>query len=183
MLSDLRKRKYTRLFQLYDLDKDGVLRQADFEQFAANIARAGRPDAPADSQQQVRAMFVRQWQEAQQFADTNRDDTISLAEWLQYYDAIINTPGLAAELIKGHLNGFYAMWEVTDPGAGRVTTERRYQTFFAGFNEDPAIAAAIVKRMDQDGDGVLSEAEMTQRLAEFFGDDPNAAGNWMVGDF
>lgn len=183
MLSELQQRKFTRLFRLYDLDKDGVLRQADFEQFAVNIARAGSPNAPADCQQQLRAMYAQQWRQVQQFADVNRDEMVSLAEWLQHHDALVSAPGLADELPKGLLNGFYALWDVIDPGAGRVTTAHRYQMFFAGFNEDPASAAAVFKRLDLDGDGVLDEAEVTRRMVEYFGDDPHAAGNWLVGEF
>lgn len=183
MLSELQKRKFTRLFKLYDLDKDGVLQQADFEQFAANVARVGNPNAPADCQEQLRAMYIKQWQQVQQAADVDRNNTVSLAEWLQHHDALVNTPGMIQAIPINMLNGFYALWEVVDPGVGRLTTERRYQMFFAGFNEDPAAAAATFKLLDLDGDGVLSEAEVTQRIVEYFGDDPNAAGNWLVGEF
>ncbi len=38
MLTDLQKRKLNALFNLYDVDKNGFVEQADFEQVVQNLA-------------------------------------------------------------------------------------------------------------------------------------------------
>ena len=40
MLSALRTRKFTALFACFDFDKNGLLEQRDYEQFARNLSQA-----------------------------------------------------------------------------------------------------------------------------------------------
>jgi uncharacterized protein (DUF2141 family) len=45
----------------------------------------------------------------------------------------------------------------------------------------PAAAEAF-SHLDRDGDGFIDTDELLQNVEEFFyGDDPNAPGNWLVG--
>jgi hypothetical protein len=184
MLSDLQRRKFTRLFNVQDLDRDGYLEENDFEGFAANIAKAFHHQAGDSTYEMLQQAYRNQWEELEQHTDEHRENKISLDEWMEYHDRMLNSPDLLSQHIREVQEGFYQLCELLDPGKGDVTTLFRYQMFCKGYNLDPQDAEKWFQRMDADKDGVLSKAEMYETVKEFFeSSDSQAPGNWLVGPY
>ena len=69
MLTELQKRKWTRLFQVYDADGNGVVEQADFEIIFQNLAQVRNLEANEPEYEQLHAKFIEDWENLQKDAD------------------------------------------------------------------------------------------------------------------
>ena len=49
------------------------------------------------------------------------------------------------------------------------------------FNLDPSLVDQVFPRMDTNHDGFISLDEYSARVREFYGNDPAAPGNWLLG--
>lgn len=184
MITDLQNRKLTQLFKMCDIDGDAHLRQSDFDQAAANIAHAFQVSADSETYAQLHAMYTQQWQQIKQYADPNGNGRVDLNEWLAYWDGMLNSPEAMQMLIAGYDEGFLAMLDLVDPkGPSRHITTERWGKYFAAYNQPAQEGMAAIQRVDSDGDGKITSAQMRQATMEFFGDDPNAPGNGMFGTY
>ena len=183
MLTDLQKRKLMRMFNAFDQNRDGILEQQDFEQFAANLAKAFNVEVSSSAYEQLQQTLVQHWQQLQQVAGAGRDQ-VNPESWLQFYDSLLSSEETTGARLNAYMDGFYAVWDVVDPGAkGRGTTLERFKSMYRAYNLDEAVGEAAFRRMDSNGNGVLDRDEMYQRTMEFYGDDPDAPGNWMFGPY
>ena len=84
MLTDLQKRKIKNLFAVHDLDRDGVLRQRDFEEYTRRITtpRGWKPGSP--EYDEVRSRFMTFWAGLTAKADTSHDHRVTIDEWFAY---------------------------------------------------------------------------------------------------
>lgn len=74
-----------------------------------------------------------------------------------------------------------AIDDLADP-PGYYTPERWGKFLLSHrFSEDDGKGA--IRRIDSDGDRKVNEAEWVRAWMEFFGDEPNAPGNWLFGPF
>src|SRR5687768_5179165 len=90
MLTAVQRHKLPRLFAMYDADHNGVLELADFERLlkAYTGVREWQPGDPNYDTLQSRLMA--RWKRMLHHADANRDNRITLAEWLTYMDDALN---------------------------------------------------------------------------------------------
>jgi Ca2+-binding EF-hand superfamily protein len=181
MLTDLQKKKLPNLFAVHDLDRDGVLRRGDFEQYATRVAsvRGWEPGSP--QHEELTTRFMTFWDGFESFADASGDLRITLEEWLLYWDQILSTPGMYDQVAKPIGDFIFNLFD--RDGDGRVTQEE-YAFIYQFGGLDPAQAAAAFARLDLDGDGFLSVSEIMTLLGQFFrSNDPRDPGNWLFGPF
>ena len=66
---------------------------------------------------------------------------------------------------------------------GKVSVPE-YSAYLTAWGTTDAEIIEPFRRLDRDGDGYLTADELRQNAEEFFfSDDPEAAGNWLVGPF
>lgn len=183
MLSDLQQRKFIVAFKLYDTNGDGVIEKADFLGFAERMARAFDESAPPEAAAQLSQTMANQWEQTRQMADLERDDRITMDEWLKYYEAVTSTPQGINAFADGWTEASFAMYAIVDPNGPQDAQPReRFMKWLTVGGWDAAEAAKVFDRLDADGDGKLSREETCNLVAEWLGDDPSARGNWLMGE-
>lgn len=178
MLTDLQKRKFTRMFDAYDADHSGYLEFADFEAQFNNLAQMRAIASDSPEYDQLQSGYRAAWGHMRQFADSDRDDRLVIDEWLAYCSELVESPdtfdrgiGAIARLNAKLLD---------DDGDGLISLEELV-AFRANLDTEKE---AIFKQFDRDGDGNISGDELVELFREFFlSDDPNAPGNIWYGDF
>lgn len=181
MLSELQTRKLARAFQLADMNHDGVLERADYEQYAAQMAHSFDVAADSTAYQMLEKKILGDWEMTRQMLSKD-DDKITLQEFLDFHDGVIHSPMLDT-FVAGYVDSTLAMWRVVDPhGPGNAANPYRFARFLKTFGIAEGDANNAFRRLDKNGNGVMEREEMIAAQKEFFAsDDPDAAGNWLLG--
>jgi Ca2+-binding EF-hand superfamily protein len=180
MLSELQKRKLTVLFHHHDMDNDGYLTKADYEQF---VKRFGEIQNYPPGSPQYEAMYTQTmaaWEHVRQVADKDKDDRVSLEEFLESYDVTLGDENLYNQLVMGYGKSLLALWD--RDGDGRLSGVE-YVALFGCYGIGEEAAREAFRHLDRDGNGYLTIEELMQNAKEFYGDDPDAPGNWILGPY
>jgi len=181
MMTEFQRKKNIHYFNVLDVDKNGFIERADFEEIGGRFATSMGFKPEDAGYDQVRAGLISLWDRLEPYADTNRDDRVSLDEFLQFQDDAIYqaTPEQFDDYIGENNRGLVAM-------AGLRPDEpfspAQWRWFFHGFRMDESQADDVFARLDLNHDGKLTAEEVLAATREFyFSDDPDAPGNWMFG--
>ena len=184
MLSEFLSRKYTHLFSVLDTDHSGELEEEDFTEFADNVARVRNMSTDSDAYMVVRASAARRWQMLQDTADRNSDGKVVLEEFLVAMEEMREQA-----LKEGSLADAVREWAVL---IDLFDVQQRGEIDLNGYREGLQIFGldtmmdvdSTFEALDVDGDGFISEEQALNLMAEFFfGDDPSAPGNSLLGEF
>jgi Ca2+-binding EF-hand superfamily protein len=173
-LSELRRKKLSRLFAIYDADHNGYIERADFERLGAFFATVNGFAPDSAEAAAMRAQNQADWKKMEQAADSDRDGRVGLEEFLAY----------SAEMDD--------MSEVANRTAGMIVAmmdrdrdgKVSRQEYVAGAPPEvgQAHSAAMFAKLDRDGDGYLTSGEVLGAVQELMlGEDPNAPGNELLG--
>ena len=182
MLSDFRKRKLTRFFEVVDSDGDGVFTHADTELVGARLAalrglKAGTPDYD-----NFIAGFSFYWQDVRDASDANADGKVTLEEWLAYHDGMLADEQRYAATAANSAGLMFAL--VDKDGDGKISTDEYGDWMRAwGMTDDETFAGTMAK-LDPGGSGAFSRDEVLAFTRDFFySEDADAPGNWAMGPF
>ncbi|MEM7538946.1 MAG: EF-hand domain-containing protein [Chloroflexota bacterium] len=181
MLTELQKKKLPNLFNLHDLDKNGVIEQADFEQFTQMVCGNQGIEIGSSEYTTLNERYMALWSGLSAMADTNQDNQVTLTEWYSFCDTMLSTEGMY-EQVSTPLAGL--IFDLVDhDNDGRISLDE-YIAFVQTTGTEEAVATDVFSRLDHNQDGYLSTDEILMRLEEFFrSDDPAAPGNWFFGSF
>ena len=175
MMSELRKQKMTRFFNIYDADSDGCVTKADFEMpVQAGAAFLGyAPGSPKYDEMYQRSMgwwsYIR---------DQSGSDPITLAEFLTVMDALVNDRVTLNEIVMAHVSFTFELWDRDSDG---LMSEEEFVAAHTAYNTKEEAAREAFGKLDRDGDRQLSYAEIMLAVEEYFvSDDPQALGNWFI---
>lgn len=180
MLSHLQERKMTRLFTLFDADKNGVIEQEDYEAMIQNFAQIRGWEKESADYKLLYNSFMRLWHQMVQGLDKNNDNQVTLEEFLGDRDQVLHDPSRYETRIKvGQL-----LFAILDRDGDRQGTVEELKLFYRGLRIDETLAEEIFPKLDLNGDGYISEEEFLQMGYDFhYSNDPDAAGNWLFGPF
>ncbi len=174
MLTTLQKRKWTRLFQVYDADRNGIVDKDDFEEIFHNLARARNLNQEMPQYTDLYAKFIEDWECLQKDVDQNNNGKIELAEWLQHSDRRINSPNIY-QIVIDLANQVFELLDLDGDG---VIGVEEYKTFYWSWRIPENLAVEIFPNLDLNGDGSITKNEFLRLLREFHhSDDPDAPGN------
>ncbi|NEO93010.1 MAG: hypothetical protein F6K56_23390 [Moorea sp. SIO3G5] len=179
MLTEFQKQKLPRLFEMYDADNNGFIEQADFERFLETYSqlRSWEPGSPNYNSFQSKLMS--RWDSMQKFADTNRDNRISLEEWLKYIENILKDQGVYEAEIRG-IAGF--VFSVFDTNGDDQLDLEEYRQFYRTSGHDENMANEVFKRLNfKDDDSITKEKHIELIDQFFYSEDPEAPGNFIFG--
>lgn len=180
MLTELQKRKWTRLFRVYDANENGVVEKADFEEIFQNIVAARNLTPGTPEYEQLHAKFMEDWEYLRQDADKNNNGKIELSEWLEHGDRRINSP----EMYQTNIDMANAIFELLDINGDGVISLEEYQTIFWIWRISEGLAVEIFPKLDLNGDGTISKEEFNILIEQFYqSDDPDAPGNLFFGPY
>lgn len=180
MLTDLQKRKWTRLFKVYDANGNGTVEKADFEQIFHNLAGARDLSPSTPEYEQLHAKFMEDWEYLRQDADKNNDGQVELEEWLEHGDRRINSPDMY-QTNQDMANDVFELLDLN--GDGSISLEE-YKIVYRGWRIPADLAEEIFPKLDLNGDGSISKDEFVELVRQFHtSDDPNAPGNLFFGPY
>jgi Ca2+-binding EF-hand superfamily protein len=175
----LLRRKLERSFHRLDTDGNGFAERADLQDVGARLMRGFDQSPTSPKGRAVAARLDAVWAEMAAYADTDRDGRLSSADYHHGITrAFIDGPAFDPVFRPAAV----ALTELCDPdGDGRVTREE-FEVLQRAFSTPPDEVAAAFERMDTDGDGALSTAELVAAIRDYYvGTDPEAPGNWLFG--
>ena len=186
MLSEFQKEKLTKVFRLWDTDQNGFLELDDWVRVSNRRAELAGLSPETPEYQNLRSLYTGVWETLREHADTNRDERVSLDEFLRFLDKQI---GAVREIsFEGLPDIIRALLEIIVISAdrdqdGKITVDD-YAVFLSGWSGQDAAADAKARfeRDDRDGDGYISVEETKQRVAEFvLSSDPEVPGISLFG--
>lgn len=181
MLTDLQKRKLTKLFSMYDSDYTGVLVKADFELMFKKLSTLRNWSRRSPRCLILEDKLMRKWQGLAEKADTAHNQQVSRAEWMAYYDEVLADSKANSEIVESLIELIFDVFDQNEDG--RVNQEEWGQ-LLAAFNESPVYAPLVFPSLDKDQDGWLTKAEITTLFQDFCSsDDPNNPANSMFGPY
>ncbi|MEO0396295.1 MAG: EF-hand domain-containing protein [Cyanobacteria bacterium P01_A01_bin.137] len=182
MLTDIQTRKLTKLFRLYDVNNDGVLVQEDFTALATRLAELRRGlQASPPHDEQILAHLQQDWLCLCQAADQNQDASITLDEWLMYYDQILDDMKQYVSRVIALVTLLFAAFDQDSDG---YISEHEWMSLLAIFNVLPIYASSIFLNLDVNQDGLLNQDEVLTLIHDFFYiNEPSAPANFMFGPY
>jgi Ca2+-binding EF-hand superfamily protein len=173
-LSELRRKKLTRLFSMLDADGNGYVERADYERRGDHFATVHGFAAGTPEFERMRARSLAGWEKLAAAADADHDDRVGLEEYLAYQAGKADLAEAAREMASMIL----AMMDRDRDG--RVS--RQEYVAAAPPEVGQAVSSAGFARLDRDADGFLTSDEVLRAVQEFVvGDDPDAPGNELLG--
>jgi len=181
MLSELKKRKFMKLFSMYDACNTGVLKFSDFEQIVKNLAalRGWRPNSAQYNA--ILSKYMREWTHLQDEATPRDLRQVHLKEWLDYHEALLAKTEKYKEAIEVRTASILDVFDIN--GDGKLSKDE-WRDFFKVYNIPVVYADEVFARLDTNQDDFLSKEEILARLYDFYySDDLDAVGNYMFGPF
>ena len=183
MLTELLQRKAKRVFDCYDANGDGVITVEDFFLIGNRMCEAMSVAEGSQAYNTVIRRYKLVWERLAGAADTNMDGEVSLAEWLAWYEALINSE----DAYQAHRTEFFEQgFKALDVNNDGYMSYDEYKLSLKAYNVDASedeIKEAFAI-MDMDGDGVISRDETEKLFDQFYhSNDPQAPGNFMLVKF
>ena len=182
MFSDLRKRKLTRFFNVLDRDGDGTITSADPEMVITNLASIRKLSPGMPKYDTFRAGFLAYWDDLMKRSDANDDGVVTLDEWLAYHEQMLADEQKFEYTVAFSAGIMFALMDVDDDG--KITLEEYGEWMKAWGMNAESLSADIFAKLDRNGDGTLSQSEVLALTHEFYySEDPDAPGNWAMGQY
>lgn len=180
MLSELQKRKLTALFHRHDRDGDGFLTKADYEGFAKRVCELWDYAPGTTEYRTFYAQNVAVWDYVREVADKDKDDRVSLDEFLASYAITLSDEALIERNVVGYAT---TSFQLADRDRDGKISRAEFVALLECYGAAKEMAQEAFRRMDADGAGYLTAEQMVQGYKEFLGDDPDAPGNWVMGPY
>lgn len=181
MLTELQNRKFTRLFNVYDANRDGYLERSDYERIAVGIADFLGLASDSAERQQHTTKYMANWEHIKMMVDQDNDDRVTQAEFMAFIAYLTQNPEIFTVLAL-------ATTQDTMNHQDRDQDGRIARAEYLGVTQCYAMPLAeaeeAFQHLDRDNDGFISQEELLKDVEEFFtSNDPDAPGNWLVGRY
>jgi Ca2+-binding EF-hand superfamily protein len=181
MLTDLQKRKLTKLFSMYDSDYTGALVKNDFDLMFKKLSKLRDWSKRSPRCIVLEDKLMRKWKGLAQKADTAHNQEVSIDEWLAYYDEVLADKQTCSEMVADLME---IVFDVFDQDEDGKVNQEEWGQLLAAFNESPVYAPQIFPTLDGDSDGWLTKPEILKLFQNFCtSDDPNEPANGMFGPY
>ena len=181
MLTELQSRKLLKLFCMYDGDRNGFLVQQDFEKIVDRLAKVKNLGARSPKILALKERFVVVWKSLLAKADVSGDKKICLNEWMAYYADVLGDETKYTQEVQALMKLIFEVFDTN--GDGQINQEE-WAALFQIYNIHPAYAPPAFEQLDENQDGVLSQAEILALVDDFFcGDTADSVANSMFGPY
>jgi EF hand len=175
----LQQRKFAEHFDLHDLDLDGFIEWSDYETFATDLADGLIPVARVADRNALMDVFWRWWDRLCHAADNDHDGRISKEEYVTAMEAGLLDTDADVRTVLGLADIVLKALDTT--GDGRLTADE-YARLFDAIGVDREVSVPAFQQLDRDNDGIIGREEWRAAVIEFFlSADPDAPGNWLLG--
>lgn len=179
------RRKWIKIFTIYDTGNAGVLRASDFERFAEILAGIRDWQSGSAEYRQLLNQFMDRWVHIQgtiqEHVTTHSIDEINLENWVDYHKFMLSE----SDQYQNEINAFaQIIFNVCDvDNSGNLDLDE-WVTLFRAFNLPVVYAQEAFSSLDQNRDGSLEKEEVITALNDFYySDDPSTLANFMFGPY
>lgn len=185
MLSELQKRKLTVYFRSIDSDGNGVIQKTDFEQHAGYVVAARNAAPGSPTYNWVYNKWMKEWERLATFADTNQDGEVTLEEWFDFHykELQLDQPYWKIPEEEGGETPQEFLFDILDLDEDGVISWKEYSLFLTAYAVEEELHREIFEKLDLDGDGIISRGEWIELADQFYADDAEAPGNWLMGPY
>lgn len=182
-MSPLRKRKITRLFQVTDVDGNGVIEFADYQRMLATIGKRRGWGFDHENIRRLLGLLRHSWTTLCQSVDENDDSQVTQEEWYgiwsRFYEMVSYKPGQTPNWFAASAQHFFETLDID--GDGKVSPQD-YACFLEA-NNITADPNALFAKLDLNGDGYITQSEGVLLATQFYlGDDESEPGTWLYGE-
>ncbi|PZU99993.1 MAG: hypothetical protein DCE90_01525 [Pseudanabaena sp.] len=182
MLSNLKRRKLTKLFTMYDACNSGSLKFADYEQIVSRLATLRGFKIDSNEYQKMIEKYGFQWikmrGDIKELLQKKQETNVSLDEWLAYHEIVLQNSD-HQKLIRS-LDEL--LFDTVDVDRSNNLDLAEWKTLFSIFNIPVVYADESFQQIDCNGDGSITREELFPILEEFYySEDENAIGNKVFG--
>ncbi|MFJ2740749.1 EF-hand domain-containing protein [Streptomyces sp. NPDC087440] len=171
--------KYDRMFDMLDVDLNGVLEEQDFITLARSIARATGVGDTSPKGATLVLERQRCWALLLEHADANGDGQISRDEFHRAMSGAFGDPSLLERNLRDGLHAEFAAIDADDDG---VATIDQMAAFLTAWGLEHEVAWASATSLDQNGDGWITREEYVAGWSDFLLDeDAEAPGSTLLG--
>lgn len=175
MLTPFQTQKLTALFNLYDLNKNGIVEKTDYELIIQNLSEALNYPLDSDGYKLLYKTNMTVWEFIEGLADEDTDKQVTITEFLEAYNHLLNDKALFNQMMIGFSAAFITLAD--QDGDGKLT-EDEFVAYAKGFKISIDKAKAVFHSQDRDNNGYLTNNELQKSVNEFFySEDRNAPGN------
>ncbi|MEW6277514.1 MAG: EF-hand domain-containing protein [Candidatus Eremiobacterota bacterium] len=182
MLTSVQKRKLSTQFNLLDADGNGLLEEADFLRIAHELARAQglQDEARATLEQRYRHL----WDSLAAACDTDGDGRVTIQEWLDRHDALMQEDCTRRVSEPGYRSPFEStarfFFDLLDANSDGRLSRSEYRAFCAAHGLPGEVADQAYDRVVAPGSSLLRE-ELVDMVLEFYFGDEQTTGTWLFG--
>jgi len=180
MLTDLQRKKLQLRFALLDTDGDGRLTQQDYELVCLRLCAAFGHLPGSAGYERVRAAYLTLWERLRTRMDRDGSGVVTLPQFLESCEhAIVQRRDGFGRNLAGLVE---LLFDVVDADANDAIDLPEFTTWMHAYGVGPRDTVDAFDLLDENGDGVLSKAEMTAAAEQFYRSaDPSEVGNWLFG--
>jgi Ca2+-binding EF-hand superfamily protein len=184
--SELQKNKLIHMFELLDIDGNGIIEYEDFRMVVDTLADErgwGRTNRRYIG---LVAANRRLWKMYTRDFDANGDGTVSLVEWMAFHiKAFLTEPlknGFDPSVSRALNTVARFFCDMLDSDLDGEVTEQDYVEFCEAYHIDEEEARRGFRLFDRNQNGILQQQEVAYLIEEFYlSDDPDAPGNQFFG--
>lgn len=180
MLSDFRKKKIEKLFWFWDADANNSLEKKDYALVGEKLAQERNWAKGSPEYDFLMNKLMEDWAEAEKFADTNRDNKISIDEWNVFCDAFTMDKDMYLITVT---NVASAIFDACDVDKNGILEDFEWKILFRIYGKTDAEAMESFNAITTNGKIKLDRARVLSLLDEFFyAENKNITGNYMFGN-
>lgn len=185
MLSDLQKKKLTVYFNSLDADRNAVIQKQDFEQHVGYVVAARNAEPGSATYNWVYNKWMKEWARLATFADTDQNGEVTLEEWFDFHEKELKTdqPYWKIPEEAGGPTPQEFLFDILDRDGDGVIGWHEYSLFLTAYAVKEELHETIFQKLDLDKDGAISRDEWITLADQFYADDADAPGNWLMGPY
>ncbi|WP_433709273.1 EF-hand domain-containing protein [Nocardia sp. CA-084685] len=181
-ISEFLMHKLERRFETFDFDGDGRIERSDFDSSARAVAAefGHEPDSPAA--QQLLQLSLQLWGRLASAGDVDIDGSVDLSEYKQAFAEGLLVTEESFE--QGYRPFLAAIMAIADfDGDGKLSAEEHARWTGALMRLPADDAREIHRRLDTDGDGLVTTDDLLQAIHDYYFDEnPESVGSWLLGE-
>jgi len=180
MLSEFQMQKLQKLFAFFDADGNGVIEPNDMDNIAEQFSQIFSWKIGDDDEKKFRGALKKYWRRLVLGIDTEEDPQVTWEEFRKAYQRNLSSPANYEEFVKPFIDHIFP---AIDTNKDDLLQLSEFTHLYEGFRNPREEAAKAFKKLDLNGDGVLSRDEVYQHFYDFhFSEDKNAVGNYFFGE-
>ncbi len=186
-LTPLQERKARRMFEVFDVNKDGTVERNDFNSILNKLAEVVPFSKQSETYRGLNYLYQNRWKKMLFFADgiidNEKDEKISVQEWIAYCNSLLEKNSYEEDIlpITCYVIRLFADQNKKEDFKIDVSV---FEKFYSAYGIDKQLAQQTFEKLDVNKNGYLTEEQITNYWREFYeSNDENALGNWFFGKY